>query len=229
MLISSDKGIRHSFRQKRKNHYTRGDTMVITISRQFGSRGREIGKALAEHLSIAFYDKELITLASQKSGISEKHFEKYDEKANSLLYTLSLGASAAVSTDYGTAPNVPIHDKLYLLQHDIIRQIAEEPCVIVGRCADHVLSDRNDCAKIFICADIDIRAAHVAERLHISKAKAYALIKKKDKSRANYYNYYASGKWGRVETYDYTFDSSILGIDGTVHLITQLIDDFEAR
>lgn len=98
--------------------------MVITISRQFGSRGREIGKALAEHLSIAFYDKELITLASQKSGISEKHFEKYDEKANSLLYTLSLGASAAVSTDYGTAPNVPIHDKLYLLQHDIIRQIA---------------------------------------------------------------------------------------------------------
>ena len=118
---------------------------------------------------------------------------------------------------------MPIHDKLYLLQHDIIRQIAEEPCVIVGRCADHVLSDRNDCAKIFICADIDIRAAHVAERLHISKAKAYALIKKKDKSRANYYNYYASGKWGDPNNYDMCINSSTLSVDGCMRLITSYL------
>lgn len=195
--------------------------MVITIARQFGSRGREIGKALSERLSIGFYDKELITLASQQSGVSEEHFEKYDEKAtNSLLYTLSIGASAAVSSDYGATPNIPINDKLYLLQHNIIRQVAESSCVIVGRCADYVLADRNDCVRVFICAKESIRAEHIAERLHVSTDKAHSLIRKTDKTRANYYNYYADGKWGDPNNYDLCLNSGTLSVEGCVETIT---------
>ena len=195
--------------------------MVITISRQYGSRGREIGKALSEDLSIAFYDKELITMASRQSGISEEHFEKFDERAsNSLLYTLSIGASAAVSSDYGAMPNVPINDELFLMQHKIIRQVAEESCVIVGRCADYVLSDRKDCVRLFVCADAEIRAAHVAQRLGISVDKARTLIRKTDKTRANYYNYYAAGQWGNPNNYDLCINSGTLSVEGCVALVS---------
>lgn len=194
--------------------------MVITIARQFGSQGREIGKALSERLSIGFYDKELITLAAQQSGVSEEHFERYDEKAtNSLLYTLSIGASAAVSSDYGTSPNIPINDRLYLLQHNIIRQAAEEPCVIVGRCADYVLNDRKDCVRVFICAPEAIRAERIARRLSVSTDKAHSLLKKTDKTRANYYNYYADGKWGDPNHYDLCLNSGSLSVEGCVETI----------
>ena len=106
--------------------------MVITIARQYGSGGRAIGKILAEDMNIKFYDKELINLAARESGISPEIFEQYDEKAaNSLLYALSIGAAASIG-DYSISQQLPINDKLFLLQHDIIRKVSAEPCVIVG-------------------------------------------------------------------------------------------------
>lgn len=194
--------------------------MIVTISRQTGSQGREIGRALADNLSVDFYDKNLIALASKKSGISIEQFERYDENAsNSLLYTLSIGASAAVNTDYGNMPDVPVSDKIYLVQYDIIRQAAEQPCVIVGRCADHILSDRKDCAKIFIYADIALRTAHIAKHLGISEDKAKSIVRKTDKSRANYYNYFADGKWGDPSHYDLCLNSGTLSVQGCAALI----------
>lgn len=115
---------------------------VITIGRQFGSGGREIGKAAAEKLGIKFYDKELISLAAKESGVNPEIFENVDERAtNSLLYSLSMGIYN-LGSGYAPIRDLPVNDQLYLLQHKIIKQLAEEPCVIVGRCADYVLKDR---------------------------------------------------------------------------------------
>ena len=198
--------------------------MVITISRQYGSRGRDIGKALADRLDIGFYDKELIELASKESGINPEHFEKYDEKAgNSLLYSLSVGASATVSSEYGASPELPINDRLYLIQHDIIRKAAEEPCVIVGRCADHVLSDRRDCVRVFIYADMEYKVRHLEEKFSLSPEKARSVIKKHDRTRANYYNHFASGKWGDPQNYELCINSAKLGVNASASLIIEYL------
>ncbi len=198
--------------------------MVITISRQFGSRGRDIGFSLAESLGISFYDKELISLAAKESGMNEDFFEKFDERAsNSLLYSLSLGAAATIASEYGTTPETTVNDKLYLLQYNIIKKISEEACVIVGRCADHVLADRKDCVKVFVYCDLDKRVEHITQKYKLTPDKARALIKKNDRARANYYNHYASGKWGEPENYDLCINSARLGVQGACDLISEYL------
>lgn len=194
--------------------------MVITIARQYGSGGRVIGETVASKLGIRYYDKEIIALAAQNSGVSTDFIEKYDEKASSsLLYSLSLGASATISNEYGTSPELPVNDKVFLMQHDIIRKISDDPCVIVGRCADYILSDRNDLIRIFIYSDIENRCRRIAEIEDVTSEKAASLIKKADKTRANYYNRFASGKWGSPETYDLCINSGKLGIEKSSELI----------
>lgn len=194
--------------------------MVVTIARQFGSGGREIGKKLAEDLGIKFYDKELITLAAKESGVSPEIFQKVDEKAtNSLLYSLSVGAAATIGSNYGISPQVPMNDKLFLLQHDIIKKVSAEPCVIVGRCADYVLNDRIDCIKLFIYADILKRIKYAVDVYKIPREKAASVIQKVDKTRANYYNYYSTGKWGNPNNYNLCINSGELGVSRSVELI----------
>ena len=194
--------------------------MVITIARQYGSGGRAIGKMLADSLNIKFYDKELINLAAKESGVSPEIFEQYDEKAtNSLLYALSIGAASSTMLDYGISPQIPINDKLFLLQHDIIRKISAEPCVIVGRCADHVLSERKDCVKIFIYADMEKRMEYAVDVHNVEKEKAKKVIKNVDKSRKNYYEYYSDKKWGDPENYDLCINSGTVGVDKCAELI----------
>ncbi len=193
--------------------------MVITIARQYGSGGRAIGKMLADDLKIKFYDKELINLAARESGISPEIFEQYDEKAtNSLLYALSIGAAASMG-DYGISTQIPINDKLFLLQHDIIRKVSAEPCVIVGRCADHVLADRKDCVKVFIYADMESRIKYAVDIHKVPQEKARSIIKNVDRSRRNYYNYYADQKWGEPENYDLCINSGKIGVDKCAGLI----------
>ncbi len=193
--------------------------MVITIARQYGSGGKEIGRMLADKLGIRFYDKELITLAAKESGISPEVFEQYDEKAaNSLLYALSLGASASMG-DYGLIPQLPMNDRLFLLQHEIIRQVSAEPCVIVGRCADYVLRDRADCIRLFIYADMEKRIRHVVDEHGVDEKKARSVIRKADKARANYYNYYADREWGDPENYHLCINSGELDTAGCAELI----------
>lgn len=198
--------------------------MVVTIARQFGSGGREIGKKLSNKLNIDFYDKELIFLAAKQSGINPEVLEKYDEKStNSLLYSLSVGASAFGAGLLGV-PQITLNEKIFLAQSDIIKKAAEMPCVIVGRCADHILRERNDCIRIFIYADFDFRVDRACrEHPEIPKDKAASVIRKTDKSRESYYNYYSSSKWGNPENYDLCINSATLGIDGTVNLIAAYI------
>lgn len=190
---------------------------IITIARQFGSGGREIGEALAKRLNIKCYDRELISKAAKESGVSSDIFENVDEKAaNSLLYSLSMGVYS-FSNNYGTA-QLPVNDRLYLLQHKIVKQLAEEgPCILVGRCADYVLKDRTDVVKLFIYADMDFRVRRAVEEKGVKESKAEQVVTKTDKTRANYYNFYSGKKWGLTENYD-------LCINRT-HLTTEQVAD----
>ena len=197
-----------------------GGIMVITIARQYGSGGRQIGMTLAKRLGIEYYDRELINLAAKESGVSPEIFEKVDEKSmNSLLYSLSLGATATIGADYAMSPNLPINDRLFMLQHDIIRKVSQKPCVIVGRCADYILSERPDCVKVFIYADIKKRIKYAVDVHNVPKENAASVIKKVDKSREKYYNNYASGKWGDPLNYNLCINSGELGAEKCVELI----------
>ena len=203
---------------------------VITIGRQFGSAGREIGEKVAQHFGIQCYDKELLTRAAKESGFCEEMIQNHDERpTNSFLYNLvmdtySFGYNASSFVD------MPISHKVFLAQFDTIKKIAKEgPCVIVGRCADYALADYENSIHLFIYADEETRTKRVMEKYKLSEYKAQEMINKKDKQRQSYYNYYSSKKWGRADSYDLCINSSILGVDGTVKLIIQYVEDFEKR
>ena len=200
------------------------DKYIITIGRQFGSGGRAIGEKLAERLGINFYDKELISLAAKESGISPEIFNSVDEKAtNSLLYSLSLGLYD-FGSGFSPMGDLPVNDKLYILQHKIIREIAEkESCVIIGRCADYILRDNPDCVSIFIHADMEFRKHEAVKKHGIDEDHAEHIINKTDKSRANYYSFYSGQKWGATENYDLCINSAKLSEDSIVDLIIEYI------
>lgn len=204
------------------------NNLLITIGRQYGSGGREIGEKLAAKLGIAFYNNELITMAANKSGMAHNIVGEADEKAtNSLLYTLAMGSSF-FNGNAGIAFDMPINDKLFVTQSDIIKSLADEaPAVFIGRCADYVLRDFPNLVKLFIHAPLDFRAQHVSERHEVTIDKAKDIIVKTDKRRSNYYNYYTGQKWGRLENFDIAVNSAKLGIDGTVDLLASYIEDFK--
>lgn len=203
---------------------------IITISRSFGSNGREIGRRLAERYGIKWYDKDLMKRAAQESGLCTEIFENLDEKpTSSFLYNLVMD-SYSFGYPSSSYVDMPIGHKVFLAQFDAIKKIADEgPCVIIGRCADYALSDYDNCINLFIYSNMNERVKHIMDRFSLSEDKAKEMINKKDKQRSNYYNFYSNKKWGKAESYDLCIDSSLLGIDGTVELIGQLIDDFEKK
>ncbi len=193
---------------------------IITISRQFGSGGREIGEKLAKKLGIPYYDNEIISRAAKESGFAEAAFEHAEMKAtNSLLYSLAMGMNAYGNQDIGFT-HLSLDDQLYLAQSNVIRKVAAEgPCVIVGRCADYVLRDVSNVVNIFIWAGIDARKRRAVEKYRLKESKAEEEILRTDKRRANYYNYHASEKWGRAENYHLSVRSDYVGIDNAVECI----------
>ncbi|MBQ7841367.1 MAG: cytidylate kinase-like family protein [Lachnospiraceae bacterium] len=203
---------------------------IITIGRQFGSAGREIGEKVAAYFEIPCYDKELLTRAAKESGFCEEMIKCHDERpTNSFLYNLvmdtySFGYNASSFMD------MPISHKVFLAQFDTIKNIAKEgPCVIVGRCADYALHDFENCLHFFIYGNEDCKAKRIMQKYDLSREKAIDMMTKKDKQRQSYYNYYSSKKWGRADSYDFCLNSSVLGVEGTVKLITQIIEDFEEK
>ena len=203
---------------------------VITIGRQFGSGGREIGEKLAQAYDIKYYDKELIARAAKESGFCEEILMNHDERpTNSFLYNLVIDT---YSFGYNSSSfvDMPMSQKVFLAQFDTIKKIADEgPCVIVGRCADYALEGRDNVINLFIYADEDFRVRKIMEQYSMDENKARDNLVKKDKQRASYYNYYTNRKWGRAESYDLCINSSVLGIDGSVKLIKQFVEDFESK
>ncbi len=197
---------------------------IVTIAREYGSGGRECGKKLAELTGYKFYDKDLITLAAQKSGMSTDALNSVDEKAaSSLLYTLALGSSI-YNSGMGSV-NLPINDKLFVVQSQIIKDIANsgEGSIIVGRCADYVLSERDNVVKVYITSDFDTRVNTVMKRHDLTQSQARDLIIKTDKRRSNYYSYYTGEKWGKADKYDVVVSTARIGIDGAAGLIADYI------
>lgn len=196
---------------------------IITIGRQYGSGGREIGKYLAEKLGIPYYDKELLRKAAQESGLCEKVMESFDERPKSLLYSIAMDTYMFSLPGLGTTDS--LEQQVYLATFDSIRRLADEgSCVIIGRCADYALDGYDNVLKVFISAPMDKRIARVCQRKDLPEDKAKQLIGRTDKRRASYYEYYSSQRWGQVNTYDCCIDSSLFGIEGTVSLLENLVN-----
>lgn len=198
--------------------------IVITIARQSGSGGREVGKELALELGIPFYDRELIALAAKKSGVHEDFFENMDENAKHTFVDPPLFSSTSFGNWFSHGYDMPMNDKLFLIQSNIIQDLAATgSCVIVGRGADYVLENHPDLISIFIHANQEDRLKRIVESYGIAAKDAKNFMAKTDKNREAYYNYYANGNWGRAETYDLAIDSSTVGIHGTVTMIKEFI------
>lgn len=196
------------------------DKITVTIARQYGSDGTEIGKKLAEKLGCDFYDRRLIEMAAKESGFDPAVLEDIDEKAtSSLLYSLSYGHSLV--NEGLSHINLPLNDKLFSIQSTIIRQIADgdDSAVIVGRCADYVLSERPDVVRVYVFSDFDRRVERVAKRRDLTPSAAKDEVIRVDKRRAGYYNYYTGKKWGRIENYDLVINVDKTGVDGAVSVI----------
>ena len=198
--------------------------IILTIGRQFGSGGRAIGKLLAEKLEIKYYDRELLALASEESGLCHEMFERADEKVpKGLVYAFSAGFSnMGIYTPHS---DVLSNERLFQLQSDAILKLAEnEPAVIVGRCADYILRNHPDCFSVFIHANQEFRVKNVVRMMKISENEALEMIRKTDKSRAAYFNYYTDKLWGYASSYNLTVDASFFGIEETVSLIVGYVE-----
>ena len=205
--------------------------IIVTIARQFGSGGREIGERIADILNVPLIDKELIKDAASKGEFNEDIIKNADESAtNSLLYTLAMGSNL-LGTTINFGYKMPINDKLFILQSEAIKNYAAEgSCVIIGRCADYVLREEPNLFRIFIYGDLDHRQARVKERHpELKESKIIDIISKTDKRRASYYNFYTGNKWGKYDNYDMAINSSTFGIEETAKIIAaavqRLIDD----
>lgn len=190
--------------------------IVVTIGREYGSGGREIGEKLAKELGFTFYDKELLRIVAEKSGIQEQVLKKADEAASNPLFA----PYYPPSIDPGS-----LNDRVFKMQSDIIKEkAATENCVIVGRCANYVLEDHDNCIRVFIYADIEKRINRIMTRHGlVDRDVAIKLIKKTDKNRRSYYQFYSEMKWGRIEGQDLLINSGLLGIDGTVALLKNIV------
>ena len=186
---------------------------IITIGRQFGSAGREIGYQIADYFGIKLYDKEMLSRAAKESGICEEIFETHDEKpTNSFLYSLVMD-TYSMGYSGGSYSDMPINHKVFLAQFDAIKKLASEgPCVMVGRCADYALEDFDNCISVYVHAPFEDRIKRIENEYGIPNGKSKEMLMKKDKQRSSYYNYYSSNKWGDAKSYDLCLNLSLIHI-----------------
>ena len=189
--------------------------LIINVGRQFGSGGRLVALALGRKLGIPVYDQELIAKAAEQSGFSKELFANSDEKRN----LLALSSFIVDVGRFGSADNYMSDNQLFVIQSNVIRSLADKgPAIFIGRCSDYILRDRK-CLDVFVTATDEVRIKRIAERMNITPEQADSLMRKKDRTRETYYNYYTFGNWGVASNYDLCVDSSVLGIEGTADMI----------
>lgn len=187
--------------------------LIVTISRQFGSGGKEIGRILAEKMNVPFYDKASIIQISKKQGITQELLDQAEERSNdSLIYSLAMKQYVAKNGEIGT---LPIYDKVYSVQSHIIQEAAKSgPCVIVGRSADYILKEFPYCVRFFIHAEIQKRLERAIEFYHLSPEESNeTYIRRKDQRRSNYHHYYNDLGWGEAASYHMVLDSGEVELD----------------
>ena len=202
---------------------------IITVGRQYGSGGRYVAKLLAEKLNIPYYDKELLAEAAKDSGICRDVLEEYDEKnSRSLLFSLLSGSQPHAESGI-MYMDMPLNHRIFLAQFDTIRRIADEgPCVIVGRCADYILRDRDDLLSVFIHAPLEFRVERARTAYQIDTDNIEAHVKKQDKTRANFYNRISDRKWGDANSFHFAM-SSVYGIDFSAEVLKHAAMHFLAH
>ena len=202
--------------------------VIITIGREYGSGGREIGKRLAEQLQIKLYNQEMLERAAQESGMSKDLFETHDEKpTGSFLYSL-VTDTYPLNHSVNNYSDMPLNHKVFLAQFNTIQKIADEgPCILVGRCADYALAEYENVLNVFIYADIEARIKRIRRIYECTDSKAKEMILKADKKRKNYYNYFTNKTWSDIHSYDLCLNSATLGIDGVVGTIETAINNKE--
>lgn len=189
--------------------------LIINVGRQFGSGGRLVALALGRKLGIPVYDQELIAKAAEQSGFSKELFANSDEKRN----LLALSSFIVDVGRFGSADNYMSDNQLFVIQSNVIRSLADKgPAIFIGRCSDYILRDRKS-LDVFVTATDEVRIKRIAERMNITPEQADSLMRKKDRTRETYYNYYTFGNWGVASNYDLCVDSSVLGIEGTADMI----------
>lgn len=190
---------------------------IILIDRQYGSGGRAVGKELAKQLNIPFYDGQMLLMAAEKYGIHPGIMQEYDEKnVKSMIYMI------AMYSDYSREDSSKLlPQKIYSAMSQTILKLAEEgPCVIMGRCADYILSERDDCLSVFIYAsDMEFRKRRAMEIDGVPEKEVSSSIKKRDKQRKEYYNFHTDGRWGETSNYDICLNTSALGLDTCVNIL----------
>ena len=198
------------------------DKKLITISREFGSGGRLIGKRLAEKLDIPYYDKELLDRIAEESGFSKEMMVEAEKKAkNSFLYSLA----SAMGTGEAGPESPSLNERFFLAQFDTIRRIADEgSCVIVGRCADYVLRGMPEATNVFIYAEEADKIKRAVQEYGVPEDSVKKLMKDTDKARANYYAYHTGRKWGEHVNYNLSIDSGYIEIEDIVDLIIKYTD-----
>ncbi|MDR1379921.1 MAG: cytidylate kinase-like family protein [Tannerella sp.] len=203
--------------------------MIITIGRQLGSGGRDIGKILSDAMNIAYYDREIIEITARESGLNKTLFEKADEQARMGFSANIIGMRVPFlgGGGGGIACGGLSNEMLFQIQSEVIRDLADrQPCVFIGRCADYILRDRRDCFNVFICASDEDRIRRIIGYGDgkISAEKARDLMARIDRKRSTFYNYYSNKTWGEASSYHACLNSSVFGIDGTVSLLKQMTE-----
>ncbi|MBQ3800792.1 MAG: cytidylate kinase-like family protein [Treponema sp.] len=209
---------------------------IITISREYGSGGRSIGKKVADRLGISFYDSEIIDMAAETSGLSKEFISRTEQSISSgLLYTLLLGTSYATPGTTGlhagtrASMSIPLADQVFNAQRQVVIDLAKKgPCVIVGRCSDYILThteeiNKDDVLNVFIYAPLEFKAKRAVELKGLDEANAWKDVKLIDKRRANHYNTFTEQTWGDRKYYHALLNSSLFGIDGTADIIVNLV------
>lgn len=197
---------------------------VIIISRQCGSGGRYIGERLAEELGISCYDEKLMDMVAKESGFAPDFIEEKGERiTGSLLFNIA--SSLTYASNVFSGNGMSLQDEIYFMQNRIIKELAEkEPCVIVGRCSDYILREREDCLNVFIHADEASKLERAVKNYGMPEKDAAMILKKKDKARYNHYKYYTDEEWGMASNYDLCLNSGLFGIDGCVEIIRQVLE-----
>lgn len=196
--------------------------LIITIGREYGSGGRQIGEIVAKELGIAYYDKKLINLAAEKSGLSHEFIANNEQRVQGGIMH-SFAASAAYSGGFFSNQYMPLSESIFIAQAQVIRDIAaKESAVIVGRCADYILADRPNTINVFVYAPQDFRIKRIMQLYNLDEAAALKSISTSDKERGNHYFRYTDQKWGKAQNYDLCVNSALMGVEKTAEMLVDM-------
>lgn len=207
--------------------------MIINIGRQLASGGKTIGSILAKRLGMAYYDKDLLRIAAQQSGLTSETFERVDEQPNKTILSsfmgfTGIGGLTALGLNYNTGLT---NQELFQIQSEVIRKLAEQqPSVFVGRCADYILRSRTDCVNLFFCADLQARIDRIRRNNpDMQERQAAKIIEETDRIRSQYYNFYSGKQWGDATSYHLCINTSLLGIEKTADVVYDYIKTLQCN